>query len=383
MASDRKLDSQAILDGLGEGILIFDSAGKLLHDNIAARAILGTDLNLIRSDGWSAASVLFNARQSNPDETLDAVRTKALESARPVRFHIYRSGEYVPCWASAVQGSAGEVHTMITIETTDWTALTDLIDRFRNEMKEAVESTQGHVDLIMQNLQNPKPNLTVEMLSKRLLGFAKLIATHMHRSQRMLDMFERLENIRTGKVREQVRASRRKIVLSDFMEDFVEVLDEVPLLDPETEAQDIRARLQTNIPPNLAVEGSPQHLTGILHDLLRNAIMYSMRATPVKITAQLVAPGQNVQIDVMDEGYGVREKEAERVFIPFQRSRQPQIIGEFGYGLSLYLCKHEVEVMNGRMWFKSEENVGSTFSFMLPVWREDSSSSSSEKSVQP
>jgi K+-sensing histidine kinase KdpD len=83
---------------------------------------------------------------------------------------------------------------------------------------------------------------------------------------------------------------------------------------------------------------------------------------------------------VIDEGYGIRAKEFERVFAQFQRARQPQIIGEFGYGLSLYLCKHEVEAMNGKIWFQSEEAVGTTFSFKLPAWREDSTAASSSSS---
>jgi two-component system, OmpR family, sensor histidine kinase VicK len=128
------------------------------------------------------------------------------------------------------------------------------------------------------------------------------------------------------------------------------------------------------------VAGSTALLTDILHDLLRNAIMYSMKATPVIIMAQASNQGQNVQVDVIDEGYGIRAKEFERVFAQFQRARQPQIIGEFGYGLSLYLCKHEVEAMNGKIWFQSEEAVGTTFSFKLPAWREDSTAASSSSS---
>jgi hypothetical protein len=122
------------------------------------------------------------------------------------------------------------------------------------------------------------------------------------------------------------------------------------------------------------VAASSEHLSLILRDLVRNAIMYSMKATPVKIVAS--AQQNTVQIDVIDEGYGVRAKEMDKVFQPFQRARQPQIIAEFGHGISLYLCKQEVEAMNGAMWFRTEEDVGSTFSFKLPAWRASASSSS-------
>ncbi|MDX1992964.1 MAG: sensor histidine kinase [bacterium] len=378
MAAETKFDLQTVLDGLGQGVLIFNREGRLVLNNLAARQALGADFNLIRDKGWDAASTLFNTRQTNPDETIEAVRDRALQSSRPVRFHLYRSGEYIPCWAAAVLSEGGEVCTMITLDAMDWSAMTNLLDRFRNEMQEAIQSTQGHIDLINQTIKHAKPDAGAEVLAKRIGGFTRLISVHMYRIGRLMEMSDRLENIRTGNVREVVRQRRRKIVLVDFLEDFAEKLDEIMLVDPETEAQDHRSRLVVDIPKGLAISASSTYLTRILQDMLRNAIMYSMKATPVKIVAR--EKGQNVQIDMIDEGYGIREKERERVFEAFQRARQPQIVAEFGYGLSLYLCKHEVEAMNGRLWFESEEGVGTTFSMMLPLYREDSAASSDRSS---
>jgi signal transduction histidine kinase len=380
MVFDKQLNYQSVLDALGQGVLIFDSEGRLVMDNLASRTLLGTDLKLIRANGWSAASTLFNTRPDGSGESSETARKKALESARPVRFHIYRSGEYIPCWAAAVHGTGGDVFTMITIESLDWTAMTELLDKFREEVEAAASATQGHTALIQQSLKQMKPNETIEQLGRRVSGFTNLIAMHSHRLQRLSGLMKRLEAIRTGKLTETVRAERRKINLADFIEDFVESLDEIDLIDPETEQQDYRARITTSIPDGLYVTASAPRLTDILHDLLRNAIMYSMKATPVIVMAQASAQNQSIQVDVIDEGYGVRSKEYERVFAQFQRARQPQIIGEFGYGLSLYLCKHEVEAMNGKIWFQSEEGVGTTFSFKLPTWRDDSTVSSSSSS---
>jgi signal transduction histidine kinase len=368
-AINGKLDLQALIDGMGQGVMFFSSDGKLITENLAARTILGTDLNLLREKGWSAAATLFNAKQNNPDETADAIRAQALKSERPIRFHIYRSGAYIPCWAAAVQGENGDVFTMITLEAPDWTAMTGEMKRFQQEMREAVDATQGHIDLIKQSMKVHKPTDTAANLSKRIGGFTRLIDLHMHRVSRFMEMMERLQDVRTGAMRENVKQARKKIALSTFVEDFLEELDEIPLLDPETEDTDPRSRLHVNIPDDLVISAAPHYTTRILRDVIRNAIMYSMKAAPVKITAQM--KNLAVQIDIVDEGYGIRQKERERVFEPFQRARQPQIMGEFGYGLSLYLSKQEVEAMNGKMWFDSEEGVGTTFSFTLPKWMDE------------
>ena len=369
MAADRKFDIQVVLDGLGQGVLIFSNDGRLVLDNLAARTILSTDINIIRDEGWTATEVLFNTRLDNPDESLAAVRARALESSRPVRFHIFRSGEYIPCWAAPIQDGAGNGHIMITLEQPDWTAMAQLVDRFRKEMGEAIDSTQGHIDLINQTIKVHDPEADVGTLTKRITGFTRLISIHMHRTGRLIQMLQRLEDIRIGRVHDQTRTTRRRINLAEFIEDFVEELDEIDLVDPETEAQDHRARLTTHIPDDIDLHVASRYLTQILRDILRNSIMYSLLGTPIRIEAHTKT--RQIQIDVIDEGYGVREKEVERVFLPFQRARQPQIIGEFGYGLSLYLCKHEVEAMDGRTWFKSDEGVGTTFSFTLPLWSEE------------
>jgi signal transduction histidine kinase len=371
MAAPRNLSSQAVLDGLGQAVLIFDSSNHLITENQAARTLLGSDLRMIRSEGWSAAAILFNTKVNDLDKTFDAIRARALASDRPVRFRAYVNGEHVPCWMGVVHGSHGEVYTMITVETPDWSALSELMRYYLNEVRESVETTRGHAVLIGSTLKSPKPKDTIETIGRRIGGFTKIIDTHMHRLGMLTQQMERFEAIRTNRIREDVRAQERKLRLADFIEDFVEAIQDDMLADPESDLHDHRRRIKTAVPPGLMVRVSSAHLSVILRDILRNAIMYSMKATPVDVIAHYSPKDHAVQIDVIDEGYGIRTTEAERVFAPFARARQPQIIGEFGYGLSLYLCKHEIEAMNGRIWFNSEEGVGTTFSMKIPAWRDE------------
>jgi signal transduction histidine kinase len=365
----RDLELQAVMEGLGQPALIFDNGNHLVLVNQAARAFLGADIRLIRTQGWDAAAGYFDRFLPEGGDTLDVIRTRALMGERAERFHLYRSGELIPCWAAAVNGKAGEIFTLLTLELPDWTAFDSILGRYLQEVDEAISATSGHADLILKSAAKPGQNS--EQLARRISGFARLISVHMYRLNALTNMTTRLHSIRTGRIREQVINDRRQIILTDFFEDFMETLEETPLIDPETQTDGYRARIKRIVPPHLSINASPHYLSLALRDILRNAIMYSMRGTPIKIVAFAGRRESTVQIDLTDEGYGVRTSEVERVFAPFERARQPQIISEFGYGLSLYLCRYEIEAMNGQLWFESQEGSGTTFSLRLPAWREE------------
>ena len=363
------LDFYAVLDGLGQGVLIFDKDGLLVLDNAAARAILGANLVLIRAEGWRAAAMLLDsALEDRP--SADEIRAKALRQSQPVRFHTFLAGAYTPCWAAAIYGSDGVIYTMITVERPDWSALTELMSTFRSEARMSITSTRGHAELVKQVIAKRSGALTGEQLAKQVAGFAGIMAIHMYRLELLMDLLERLEDVRTGQLAQIVRGNRKPIELSGFLEDLLEEVVESPLVEDADPNLDYRDRIRLDIPDETRVTGSKVHLTYIFRDLLRNSIMYSEPDTPILIRATPTGKSRSVQIDVADEGYGIRQKEAGRVFTPFQRARQPQIIAQFGYGVSLYLVKMEVEAMGGRIWFTSEEGVGTTFSFKLPLARE-------------
>ncbi len=359
-------DLRAIIDSLGQGVLLFDSDGKLILDNLAARAILGANLPLIRAEGWPAMTLLLDGPREGETPT-EQLREQTLRSPAPIRFHTYFNGAYIPCWIATIHGTQGASFTMITIERPDWQALTELMSIFRSEARMSISATRGHAELVNQMLRKHTYDPGTQALAKRISGFTEIISTHMLRLQSLMTLLQRLENIRTGALAAQIRSSRRKIRLSDFIEDFLEEMADDALADPDMGSGDFRDRLIVTIPEHLSVTASPQLLANALRDVLRNAACYSPPDSPIVLQARMDSTRHHVQIDVIDQGYGIRATERDRVFAPFQRARQPQIIGVDGYGLSLYLTKAELEAMGGRIWFDSEEDVGSMFSFKLPV----------------
>jgi signal transduction histidine kinase len=364
------LNFRAILDGLGQGVLIFDSSDRLVLDNAAARTLLGANLVLIRAEGWRAAAMLLvdAVRENRP--SADEIRAKALRQSQPVRFHTFLSGSFTPCWATALYGTDGAIYTMITLERPDWSALTELMSTFRSEARMSITSTRGHAELIKQIVAKRTAKTTAEQLGKQVAGFAGIMTVHMYRLEMLMDLLQRLEDIRTGQLVQIVRNNNKLIDLGEFLEDLLEDIAESPLIEDWDPKMDYRDRIRIDVPDGTRISACKMHLTYIFRDLLRNSLMYSDPGTPITLRATISPKTRSVQVDVVDEGYGVREKEAGRVFEPFQRARQPKIIAQFGYGLSLYLVKMEIEAMGGRIWFASEEGVGTTFSFKLALWRD-------------
>jgi signal transduction histidine kinase len=72
---------------------------------------------------------------------------------------------------------------------------------------------------------------------------------------------------------------------------------------------------------------------------------------------------------VEDHGVGIPRGAQDRVFERFYKVDRARQRGETagGTGLGLSIARHVIEQHGGRIWVTSEEGVGSTFSFALPV----------------
>lgn len=102
--------------------------------------------------------------------------------------------------------------------------------------------------------------------------------------------------------------------------------------------------------------------------VINNLISNSLKFTPDggTITISVVEEEKNILISVGDNGVGIPEKFHAKLFEKFSESRRTGLKGEPSVGLGMSIIKTIVEWHNGRIWFESEENKGSTFYIELP-----------------
>jgi signal transduction histidine kinase len=100
---------------------------------------------------------------------------------------------------------------------------------------------------------------------------------------------------------------------------------------------------------------------------LDNAVKYSPEKSQIKISAK---KGKNQSvIKVTDQGQGISKKDLPYIFERFYRADSARTRqNESGYGLGLAIAKKIVEEHDGKISVKSEENKGSEFKIILPIF---------------
>lgn len=144
---------------------------------------------------------------------------------------------------------------------------------------------------------------------------------------------------------------RQAVDLSELIEDRIRNL--APLL---REVQ-VRTELPADLPLADADYGQ---LEQVLTNLLANAARHAPRDSEVWIAA--AREGNQLRIEVSDQGTGIAPPDADRVFEPFQRGA-----GSTSSGIGLAICKSIVVAHGGTIGVRRTFGGGATFSFTIPV----------------
>lgn len=112
--------------------------------------------------------------------------------------------------------------------------------------------------------------------------------------------------------------------------------------------------------PDIVFNTDKSRLSQVLINLLTNAIKHTQQGS-IRFGYSFTAT--SIDFYVSDTGSGIPQEKLEHIF-----SRFIQLKGaKQGIGLGLAICKGLVEKMGGQISVTSEENVGSTFRFTLPL----------------
>jgi len=118
--------------------------------------------------------------------------------------------------------------------------------------------------------------------------------------------------------------------------------------------------------PEIELSSDKNILRNILYNLLSNAIKYSDETK--SITCRVIPVGNNVSIEIIDEGMGIPLEDQKYIGSRFFRASNA--INIQGTGLGLNIVDSYLHLLNGSLSFTSHPGLGTTFTITVPLQHE-------------
>lgn len=115
------------------------------------------------------------------------------------------------------------------------------------------------------------------------------------------------------------------------------------------------------------IQADRERIGQVLTNLLTNAIKYAPNSKTILVKLACDAQTQSVTARIQDFGPGISRANQSRIFEPFYQIERPDQSFVQGLGLGLAIAAGLIERHHGKIWVESEEGMGTTFCFTLPL----------------
>lgn len=194
----------------------------------------------------------------------------------------------------------------------------------------------------------------------KLSGFAQEVLRDMqHETKYMSRLIEALLTLARGD-EENTPLARTKV---DLTEVAVKVCNK---MRPLAAKKGLELEYAAGDAPQVFILGDKNKMEQLLIIFIDNAIKYSESGT---ITVTVDADSMHAVIKVMDEGIGISESDAQKIFERFYRVDKARSRAAGGFGLGLNIARIIVVRHGGTVSVKPRSPHGSIFTVRLPLYR--------------
>ena len=215
----------------------------------------------------------------------------------------------------------------------------DLVANVSHELRTPIAALQARLENLVDGIEEPDP---------KLLGS-------------MLDQTERLARL-VSQLRDLSRLESGAVPLHR------EVLDVAPLLDAVASEARLHApdrRIEISAPTGLRLVGDADRLHQVLANLTANALRHGPPDRPVRLSAEV--RNGSVVVTVSDEGPGIPDGDADRVFERFYRADPARPGTSGGAGLGLSIARWIVDLHGGDIRPAANHPSGCAMVVRLPA----------------
>lgn len=350
-----KAQASAILGGIGDAVFAIDRLSKIILFNPVAEQISGFSAH--EAIGKPYQEILKFSNEDTGEVKDDFIKSALAGKKSNMANHtvvINRAGQKIPVGDSAapIFDESNKVAGVVVVfrDATQERAIdktkTEFVSLASHQLRTPLTAIAWYTEMLMEG--------DAGKLKPKQLDFAKNIHEG---NSRMIALVNSLLNVS--------RVDLGTFEVAPVPMDVTLVLESL-LGEMKQQIQAKKLVTRKNYEAGLgSLNLDPQLIRMVLQNLLSNAVKY----TPEKATIALGIGKQaeNLLITISDTGYGIPEKQQSKIFTKLFRADNAVQKEAEGNGLGLYIVKAIVEQSQGKIWFESQENKGTTFYIQLPL----------------
>jgi signal transduction histidine kinase len=221
-----------------------------------------------------------------------------------------------------------------------------------HELRTPMTSIKGYVDILLMGAAGA--------MNESQNHFLEIVRSNTERLSVLVNDLLDISRIEAGRVSLSLQAIDLREVIDDVLAD----------IRRRSQEENKPMHLTLEIPADLPrVTGDLERVSQIIANLVDNAYHYTPENG--QIILHLEPVDGMVQVDVQDNGIGIDQVDADRIFERFFRGENPLVLATPGTGLGLAIVKQLVTMHKGTIWMTSRglPGEGSKFSFTLPLYK--------------
>lgn len=347
---------EAMLGSIGDGVVATDKNGAIIFVNKACQEMIAWDDSMIGKKLGDVSLLSDETGKHVPVEKhplhLCLTKQKKIISTN---YHFVKKDKmdlavYISAMPIFFKGKvigAIEVFRDITQEKEIDRIKSEFVFLASHQLRTPLSTINWYVEMLMSGDAGPINEDQKNYLKEVYQG-----------NQRMVEMVNDLLNVSRldlGTLAVQLVPTDLKSLIED------EIKANLPTI--EDKKMIINCEVDTEIK---GVETDIKMLKMLLQNLITNAIKYTPEGGKIDIK---VAPQGKKEylLSVADNGYGIPEASKEKIFTKLYRADNVMAKEITGTGLGLYMVKSIVEKLQGKIWFESRVDKGTTFFVSFPI----------------
>ncbi|MEA4915944.1 hybrid sensor histidine kinase/response regulator [Proteiniphilum sp.] len=239
------------------------------------------------------------------------------------------------------------------------------IQRQTVELQKAIAGRDALYSVIAHDLRLPMSSLKITFnvlllkMEEYQIGEQDIMEMLQTANETTEQLFSLLDNLLKW-IRSQIgklEAVHQSIYLGELAEGVVEIFSMV------ASTKRIKINFQSSPVEDTEVCVDIDMIKTAIRNLLSNAIKFSYNGSEIDVVVE--SKGAEVFFRVTDHGCGIKEEDQHKLLDAAIHYTTFGTEHESGSGLGLLLVNEFMKLNNGRLFFKSKEGEGSTFSFAL------------------